>query len=102
MSNSDTWWGAFLGGVATGMVIAVLCIFFTGCATANRWTPCPTGFSLDVHQTLGRYDGSSEHNTGEADGYDSNYESTRFGGSMHFALGRAPSECRVYGGTYAD
>ena len=79
--------------------LAVL-LFFTGCATASRWTPCPTGLTVDVHHTQGKYDGSDLAKAlgGETDGFDSNYTALEVGGSLHFALGVNPSECRTFGG----
>ena len=93
-------WRWFAWPVVGTLALCGATIWLAGCAHPARWVPCPTGLTIDVHQTYGRYDGSDLAKLlgGELDGQDSNYEATEFGGSVHFALGDEPSECRTLGG----
>jgi len=89
----------YLTATAVWVVFAMSMWWILGCATASRWVPCPDSVTIDGHVTHGKYDGSGPSNTGEADGYDSNYESYEFGGALHSKLGVEPEHCLTLGGT---
>ena len=95
-------WRWFAWPVVGTLAVCGATIWLAGCAHPARWVPCPDGVTVDAHVTHGKYDGSSQYNTGEIDGYDSNYESYEFGGALHSKLGYEPSECRAWGGERPD
>jgi len=84
-------------------VIPAIGLLALGCAhqnVANNWVPCPEGFSVDAHHTMGTIKGDATlraYEAGERDGVDSNYRGTEVGGSVYFKF-NDPDRCPVWGG----
>ena len=98
MSNKQFAELMFILRIIAFIALLIFVVVISGCAHPTRWVPCPDSVTIDGHVTHGKYDGSGPSNTGEADGYDSNYESYEFGGALHSKLGVEPEHCRTWGG----
>ena len=94
-------WRWFVYPVVIALAVCVLAILMAGCAHPARLTPCLDRITLDAHHVSGTLKGDDSARAlaaGERDRVDSNHTGFEVGGSMEFAIGYAPDECRAYGG----
>jgi len=94
-------WRHWLPGTLLGLALAGATIWLAGCAHPARLTPCLDRLTIDAHHVSGTLKGDDSLRAmaaGERDRVDSNHRAFEVGGSLEFAIGYAPDECRAYGG----
>ena len=94
-------WRWFVYPVVITLCVLALAIFMAGCAHPARMTPCLDRLTIDAHHVSGTLKGDDSLRAmaaGERDRVDSNHRAFEVGGSLEFAIGYAPDECRAYGG----
>ena len=94
-------WRWFAWPVMGTLAVCGATIWLAGCAHPARLTPCLDRVTLDAHHVSGTLRGDDSARAlaaGERDRVDSNHTGFEVGGSLEFAIGYAPDECRAYGG----